>query len=100
MHNFLEGILPLEMKLIIGELISEDSFTLDELNACIASFNYGPVDVKNKPSCIRLKNSGGSSGQKAAQMMTLAVYLPLIIGDLVDENSEHWKLLLMILDIS
>ena len=102
MHDFLEGVLPLEIKLIIRELLSEGYFSLNELNIRIASFNYGPADVKNKPSYIsqnQLNNPGGASGQKAIQMMTLAVYLPLIMGDLVDEDSEHWKLLLIILEI-
>ena len=35
----------------------------------------------------------------AMQMWTLARYLPLVIGDLVPEEDEHWEIFLTLLDI-
>lgn len=102
MHDFLEGVLPLEIKLIISTLIEEEYFTLEELNTRLAAFNYGFVDMKNKPSPIQasaLANPSGPSGQSAAQTNCLALYLPMIIGDLVDEDSEVWELFLLLLDV-
>ena len=102
MHDFLEGILPLEIKLTVRSLIDQGCFTLKKLNNRISSFSYGQVDKKNKPSSISpsaINNPGGPSGQKAAQMMCLAKYFPLIIGDLVEEGSDVWELFLLLLDI-
>ena len=102
MHDLLEGVLPLEMKLTVRSLIDQGCFTLDELNSRISSFGYGQVDKKNKPSSISqsaINNPGGPSGQKAAQMMCLAKYLPLIIGDLVEEGSDVWEVFLMLLHV-
>ena len=102
MHDFLEGIIPFEIKLIINSLIGQGCFSLQDLNDRLSSFNYGFEDKKNKPSLIlpsQLTNPSGASGQKAAQMKCLALYLPLIVGDLVDENSDAWELFLLLLDI-
>ncbi|XP_022111534.1 uncharacterized protein LOC110990748 isoform X2 [Acanthaster planci] len=102
MHDLLEGVFPLEIKLTVKSLISQGCFTLDELNNRINSFSYGFCDKKNKPSPISLSalsNPGGPSGQKASQMACLAMYLPLIIGDKVQENDDVWEVYLLLLDI-
>lgn len=102
MHDFLEGILPLEFKLVIGKLIEDGKLTLDDINSRISSFNYGFTDKKNRPCPLtnyQINNPKGASGQKAAQMKCLALYFPLIVGDKVDEDSAEWELLLLIIDI-
>ena len=79
MHDFLEGIIPIELKLIVKELISSNLLTLDELNGRIQSFSYGFVEKANKPSPIQathLTNPFGASGQKATQMQCLVVFFP------------------------
>lgn len=54
MHDQLEGVLPLEIKLILKKYIEVDKyFTREVLNQRIESFNYGPVDGRNKPSPIK-----------------------------------------------
>ena len=102
MHDFLEGIIPIELKLVVNELITNDTFTLDELNGRIRSFSYGFTNQGNKPSQIpnsHLTRPFGSSGQTAAQMHCLALYFPLLIGDKVSENSKFWELYALLLEI-
>lgn len=54
MHDQLEGVLPLEIKLLLKKYINMDKyFTLDILNERISSFNYPLVDASNKPSSIK-----------------------------------------------
>lgn len=54
MHDQLEGVLPLETKLLLQKYIMvEKYFTLNILNDRIAAFNYSLVDVSNKPSPIK-----------------------------------------------
>jgi len=54
MHDQLEGVLPLEVKLLLQRYIKvEGYFTLSILNDGIAEFNYPLVDVSNKPSSIK-----------------------------------------------
>lgn len=102
MHDFAEGVIPLEMYLVLGRLIEERCFNLEELNARIQSYNYGFANRKNRPSPVKLSvitNPSGPSGQSAAQMMCLAYHLPLIIGDKVPEDSEEWELYLQLINI-
>lgn len=102
MHDFQEGILPLELKLVLQALIVEGSIELDELNSRIKCFNLGFSDKRNRPSSIlttHLFNPNGPSGQKAAQMDCLALFFPLLVGDKVDEDSEVWELYLLILHV-
>ena len=103
MHDFLEGLIPLELKLVLEELsVGQRKFTLNELNMRILSFNYGFVEQCNKPSAIlpgHLANPSGASGQSAAQMHCLAIYFPILIGDKVPEHCQFWKLFKLLLEI-
>ena len=50
MHTLLEGVLLMEIRLMIEAFIYvEGLFTLEELNDRIASFSYGRLETKNKP---------------------------------------------------
>ena len=99
MHDFLEGVAPFELKLILHQLIEiEKLFSLDKLNERINSFAYGITDVKNKPVAItsysgHMRMSDNSLGQKAMQMWCLFRLLPLFIADLVPVNNAYWKIL-------
>ena len=102
MHDFLEGLLPFEMKLVVSELIHQENFSLDELNSRIQSFSYGITEQANKPSLIlqsHVSNPFGPSGQKASQMSCLVEFFPLIVGDKVEEGCEYWRLFTILLEI-
>jgi hypothetical protein len=54
MHNQLEGVLPLELKMLMRKVIQiYKLITLDDLNERIATFSYGPINQKNKPSPLK-----------------------------------------------
>lgn len=102
MHDLLEGVVPLTVKLVLKELIDEEAFSLEELNSRIVSFSYGFVDKQNCPTPITmssLMNPKGSSGQKAAQMNCLFTNLGLLIGDKVERHSESWQVFCSLLEI-
>ncbi|KAJ8018351.1 hypothetical protein HOLleu_43701 [Holothuria leucospilota] len=102
MHDILEGICPLEMKLVLHYLISNGNLDLGTLNGRITSYNYGFSYSSNKP-CIyswqSLLNPDGSSGQNAAQMWALQRNIGVMIGDLIPENNEYWELILLLWDL-
>lgn len=53
MHDILEGSLELCMRHLLIHLISEERlFSVTLLNSRISSFNYGPSEVKNKPTAL------------------------------------------------
>ena len=94
MHDFLEGLLPIEMKLVLAELAPQGLFSLQDFNSRLHSFSYGFNDQSNKPSPIpqgKLLNPFGSSGQTSAQMHCLSLYFLLIVGDKVSEGLNTWN---------
>jgi hypothetical protein len=102
MHDFFEGIFPLEISLVLEQftLVKEKEeryFELIELNRLIQGYNFDLFDHKNKPGAI-LHNVSGKQGfklktkMKAAKMTCLVRYLPFIIGKRVPLNDIHWKL--------
>ena len=102
MHDMLEGVIPMEVKLVLQDFIDEDYISLEEVNCRISSFSYGFPDTQNRPNIIKasaLANPKGASGQKAAQMQCLFKFLPLMIGDKIPEDSEPYELLLCLLEI-
>lgn len=52
LHDFFEGIIPVELSLCLKDLISKGFISLDELNICIKSFPYKYADRVNKPQKI------------------------------------------------
>ena len=104
MHDLLEGIIPMEVKLVLSRFIYDDHFfTLHKVNAFLSSHNYGYCDKKNKPSQIlesTLKGKDNSLKQHASQMWCLFRVLPLLIGSLVPEDNLHWQLILKLRTIA
>ena len=50
MHILLEGVLPLELKLLLSVLTcTKKLFSLTFINDCIKNFMYGSSEIKNKP---------------------------------------------------
>ncbi|KAJ8043231.1 hypothetical protein HOLleu_10228 [Holothuria leucospilota] len=102
MHDFLEGIIPLEMFLVLSRLVEKEMITLEELNSRISCFGYGFIEQKNRPSPIKhtsILNPTKASGQTASQMMCSAPLLPLMIGDQIEDDCDEWALYLLLIDI-
>ena len=98
MHDMLEGVIPMEVKLVLYTFIYDDKFfKLDTLNNLLSSHNYGHCDKKNKPSQIlesTLKGKDHSLKQHASQMWCLVRVLPLLIGSFIPQNNPYWDLIL------
>ncbi len=74
MHDILEGSLELCMRHLLIYLIREEKqFSLDVLNARIASFNYGPSEVKNKPTAVALASVAPDGHLKQSGMLSKCV---------------------------
>lgn len=100
MHDILEGIAPLEIKLFINEVVTMKKISLYDLNERIRLFNYGELSQCVKPSTIVLDKPGGLIGQKAAQTWCLLRFLPLMIFDIVsDDLFPKYNIILVLLEI-
>lgn len=104
MHDVLEGCAAHEVKLLLFSFIYEKKyFSLELLNARIASFDYGISDRSNKPTELsegELKDQQKNGlNQKASQMYCLLVILPFLVGGEVPANDQMWRLYLILRDI-
>ena len=99
MHDILEGVAQYEMKLLILHLIKNFT-TSKEIDRRIKNFNYGYMEQNNKPPALKLVEDSNDLGLNAIQSWCLLRNLPLILGDLVSPNDQHWYLLLLLLQIA
>ena len=101
MHDVLEGSLPLTIcELLYYCIATKKYFTLAQLNNIIDKFDYGHIESKNKPSHIEWSHiEKRKLRQSAAQIWTLAINLPLMIGVKVTRNDPRWFCLTVLLEI-
>lgn len=92
MHDFLEGVCVFILTAILEYYIFvKKYFTLYELNARIASFDFGS---ENEPQDIHTAHGKNELHLKisAAEMYTLFRFLGVIIGDKIPRSDNHWNL--------
>lgn len=101
MHDIFEGILKYEIALILKRFIYEDKyFSLEQLNERIAAFDFGLYEHINKPQEISYESiKKDNLKYSASEMMWLARYLPLFIGDLIPKENSTWELFLLLKQI-
>ena len=76
MHDILEGVIPLHLKVMLRKFVEEKILSLDELNTRIHGFGYGPNDCKNKPSlCKNLTASDVSMRQSGIFLLCIILKL-------------------------
>nr|CAH0100559.1 unnamed protein product [Daphnia galeata] len=72
----------------------------DQLNNKIENFKYGYSEVADKPCSIEYKQLiGGKMSQTAAQLLLLAVNLPIMISSFIDEYDPVWHCFTVLLRI-
>ena len=101
MHDILEGISLIEVKLMLKHFIFEEKlFTLEQFNDRLRSFDYGFANEKNKPTVIlNLRTAQNPIKQTASQMWCLILFLPFLIGDFIPEHNQHWELFILLREI-
>ena len=98
MHDLFEGVVPYEMKLLLCHCIQANHFTLQTLNDRICAYDFG----SNRPVQIDphvISNPSTKIRQSASQMRVLSTELPILIGDMVPCDDEHWQSFLVLLKI-
>ena len=102
MHDLFEGIVPCEMKLLLTHLVTAKYLSIADLNDRIGRFDFGYTELSDKPSVLDdkvVKNPDQKIRQSASKMWLLAIFLPLLIGDLVPEDCTFWTLYTLLLRI-
>ena len=101
MHDILEGVAQLEVKLLVKHCVNEKYITVAEYNHRIENFDYGKNEM-DRPGIITRELLGSNDKKfhlSAAQTLLLYQIIPLIMGDCVPEGDEHWQCFLLLLKI-
>ena len=104
MHDFLCGICPMIIKLVLHKYIVIDrKFDVAFVNGAISQFNYGYLENKNKPSPnfteTMLCRKDHTLSQKAMQTWNLVRSLPFILTNQIDDEDGYMNLILYLLRI-
>ncbi|XP_070534241.1 uncharacterized protein [Ptychodera flava] len=93
MHVLLEGVVPLEVKLLLRYCIGEQYFSMNQVNAKLKFFSYGYSERKNKPPIYKNNIDSGDTKikQSASQMLLLCEILPFLIGQKLPQHDHRWK---------
>jgi hypothetical protein len=95
MHDMLEGVCNYDIGLMLKRMIFDlKYFSLNTLNNRIELFDYGPIDIRNRPTMISSESLKVKAILKmsASEMLCFVKNLGLMIGDLVPRNSEIWTI--------
>ena len=100
MHDLLEGVIPLVMKLVISRSHTEKHITIKEINEELQKICIGQNDKQNKPVQLteRLLKFGitGSASQK----WCLFRLLPFVMAHRVPVDCKYWHVYLLCREIT
>ena len=97
MHDILEGVGSMEIKLLLKHCIVQNYFTLEEYNRFLVHFNYGYTESDRPvPIVQRHFQSDKPIRSSASQMLLLLHILPFLIGSEIPESDSNWKCFLLL----
>lgn len=100
MHDLLEGVLPLVMKLVICKAHNQKHITISELNDELKNVNIGKNDRRNKPVPLTEKLLGHSKiVGSASQKWCLFRLLPFLMAQHIPSDSPYWHVFLLCSEI-
>ena len=98
-HDVYEGVIPLVVGHVLGELIKLKVLSLSEINDNIRLFPYAASDATNKPQLLTLSKGKVKCTQTAKESFNLLRLLPLMIGYKVPKDLPVWTILVTFLGI-
>ena len=103
MHVLLEGVVKMELQLLLFEMIyKKNYFTLKDLNFAIQNFNYTSSELKDRPQVIEKKSLDRKNvlPMTAIEITNFIILLPFMIGDRIPETDLHWLNFLRLIKIT
>ncbi|XP_035989246.1 uncharacterized protein LOC110368027 isoform X1 [Fundulus heteroclitus] len=100
MHDLLEGVIPLVMKLVICKAQTEKHITIKEINEELQKICIGQNDKANKPVLLpeRLQKVGVTGS--ASQKWCLFRLLPFLMAHHIPPDCKYWHVFLLCREIS
>lgn len=105
MHDLLEGIIGMVLKLILNELVNVRKVITDSaVNKIISSFDYGQPEKRDMPSAnfkaSILRGKAHKIGQSAAQCWTLLRAFPFMFWKQISSIDNYTRIIALLLKIT
>jgi hypothetical protein len=95
MHDVLEGLVPIVLKVCLRGCIQEKLFNVSVINDRLRRFAFGRNDAKNKPPLLSASFPNSNIVGSASQKWCLLRCLSFVIGDLIPEGNKFWELYIL-----
>ncbi|KAL2086106.1 hypothetical protein ACEWY4_017165 [Coilia grayii] len=95
MHDILEGVMPLVVKLVLREAREEKHITLHEFNDKLKHMCFGKNDTQNRPVPITENHLRKSIVGSASQKWCLFRVLPMLMAHQIPPGSAYWNVYLL-----
>lgn len=95
MHDMLEGVIPIVLKVCLRGLIVDKILTTRIFNERLQQFKFGKNDSMNIPTLLAASFPKCSISGSASQKWCLFRNLAFIIGDLVPRGNKYWELYIL-----
>ena len=95
MHDILEGVLVIDLKVVLRGLIDQKILTVATFNDRLQLFQYGLNERRNIPALLSESFPNTNLAGSAAQKWHLFLLLPFLIGDLVPLDNDFWDLYML-----
>ena len=98
MHDILEGVAQLEIKLLLRHCVDVNFITLDEFNHRLVFYDYGSNE-SDKPGIVTrelLRSDDKKFHLSASQTLLLCQIIPFIMGECVPEDDKFWKYFILL----
>ncbi|XP_055534134.1 uncharacterized protein LOC129723758 isoform X1 [Wyeomyia smithii] len=97
MHDLLEGVAGMVIKLFLRDALNKKNITIGEINRRINDFDYGDAEKGNKPSANftvdMLKKKTNCISQSAAQTWSLLRAFPFLFSDCFNQEDNSVEML-------
>jgi len=99
MHDMLEGVVPLTLRLVLKSLISRDLFSISDINSALAMVKLTHPENKPCPLSELVLKPGGHISGTAVQKLEWCLLLPRLVGKYVSQDDEAWRVYLYLREV-
>lgn len=100
-HDLIEGSILRTLHLLLRKFLTGDKkkMSVEEFNQMLTEFGYGYTEIKPSVILPQHLDSDGSLHQTGAQIWSLSLITPLILGPIIDYDNEFWVNYILLLEI-